>query len=625
MAIININVSQLKCACLSESWRKRFKNGENPSTFCTPPPGSIPVYGTRFHRIVERFTCWLSSDEQAKMGFDTHDETELWQKMYDHFAIRPLSEILDDGKTDSALHLCECLKSFCRRLIDLKKKTPGMKSWQDLYLTQEFLIRDILFKVGPHSLFISGQADAVRSHPKHGIEVVDYKLSQGTNSEQDLVQLAIYAKLLKIKKPGLSFHGVIEYFEPELRPVSVSSKELRSIFAELVEPILIELFTPEDHAGILGDSPSQSPSRKSRNSSPPAPVKENSPDLSEKIRECYRSFKLDVTVLGHMEAPQLVRYSVKPAKGVKVVSLANRAEDLQVALSLPMAPLIEPARGSVSIDIPKDKTDTVFWEQLRGDAAWGKDGNSVSFPVGISVKGRLIFADFSDPNMCHALIAGASGSGKSEFLKAMVASLISKNTPDTLRLSIIDPKILTFGPLNGSPYLTGPVITEMEPAISCLQSAASEMDKRYRILEKEGFENLKSRFQAGLKEIPYCFIVFDEFADLILSGKEEKKEFENLVARIAAKGRAAGIHLVLATQRPDRNIVTGQIKANLPLKICLRVTTSANSQIVLDQAGGESLLGRGDLLCDLGRGVARAQSPYVSREELLALAQLPDK
>jgi S-DNA-T family DNA segregation ATPase FtsK/SpoIIIE len=625
MAIININVSQLKCACLSDSWRKRFKNGEKPSTFCAAPSGSMPVYGTKFHRIVEQFTRWLSSDKQVEMGLDTHDENQLWKEMHDQFARKTLTKLLETGKIDSASHLGECLKSFCRHLIDLRKKNPGMKSWQDLYLTQEFLIRDLLFKIGPHSLFISGQADAVRSHPRYGIEVVDYKLSRGTNLKYDLVQLAIYAKLLEIKKPGSSFHGVIEYFEPELHAVPVSNKELKSIFTEFVEPILPELVMPEDHGKILSHSPSQSPSQTSKNVSPPATVKENSPDLSERIRQCYRSFKLDVTVLSRMEAPQLIRYSVKPANGVKVVSLANRAADLQVALSLPMAPLIEPTRGSVSIDIPKDKTDTVFWKQVRCDTSWGKDSDSVSFPVGISVTSQLIFADFSDPNMCHALIAGASGSGKSEFLKAMVASLISNNTPDTLRLSIIDPKILTFGSLNGSPFLTGPVITEMESAISCLQSTACEMDKRYLILDKEGFENLKSRFQAGQKEIPYFFIVFDEFADLILSGKEEKKEFESLVARISAKGRAAGIHLVLATQRPDRNIVTGQIKANLPLKICLRVTTTANSQIVLDQAGGESLLGRGDLLCDLGRGMIRAQSPYVTRKELLTLARLPEK
>jgi len=609
MAIININVSQLKCACLDESWRKDFKNGKNPSTFCAAPPGCIPVYGTKFHKIVEQFTRWLTSGTQSKLGFGAHKENELWQEMYDRFANKTLTKLLEAYKIDSAYHLGECLKSFCCHLIDLKKKIPGMKSWQDLYLTQEFLIQDLPFKVGSHSLFISGQMDAVRIHPEHGIEVVDYKLSRGSNFKQDLVQIAIYAKLLEIKKPGLSFHGVIEYFEPELHAVPVSSKELASIFTELVEPILPELVTPENHAETL-----------SKNLPPKSPVKERITDLSEKIRQCYASFKLDVTVIGRIEAPQLVRYSVKPANGVKVVSLANRAEDLQVALCLPMAPLIEPARGSVSIDIPKDKTDIVLWEQVRRDPSWGKAGDNVIFPVGVSVTSQLIFADFSDPNMCHALIAGASGSGKSEFLKAMVTSLISQNTPDTLRLSIIDPKILTFGGLNGSPYLTGPVISEMEPAISCLKAAAGEMNKRYHILEKEGFENLKSRFLAGQKDIPYLFIIFDEFADLILSGKEEKKEFESLVARIAAKGRAAGIHLILATQRPDRNIVTGQIKANLPLKICLRVTTATNSQIILDQSGGESLLGRGDLLCDLGRGVVRAQSPYVTREELLKLA-----
>jgi S-DNA-T family DNA segregation ATPase FtsK/SpoIIIE len=143
------------------------------------------------------------------------------------------------------------------------------------------------------------------------------------------------------------------------------------------------------------------------------------------------------------------------------------------------------------------------------------------------------------------------------------------------------------------------------------------MDMRYRRLNREGFENLSARFLAGKTDIPFYVIVFDEFADLILAGNEEKKEFEKLVARLASKGRAAGIHLVLTTQRPDSKIVTGLIKANLPLKICLRVTSATNSQIISDQNGGESLLGRGDLLCNRGKGIERAQSPYISQEELL--------
>jgi S-DNA-T family DNA segregation ATPase FtsK/SpoIIIE len=145
------------------------------------------------------------------------------------------------------------------------------------------------------------------------------------------------------------------------------------------------------------------------------------------------------------------------------------------------------------------------------------------------------------------------------------------------------------------------------------------MEKRYQFLAVDGQTSLKERWDAGITDIPYFVLIFDEFADLILADREAKKTFEELVARIAAKGRAAGIHLLLATQRPDRNVVTGLIKANLPLKICLKVTSTMNSQIVLDEPGAEKLLGRGDLLCNAGRGLIRAQSYFIPQPEFLKL------
>jgi len=240
--------------------------------------------------------------------------------------------------------------------------------------------------------------------------------------------------------------------------------------------------------------------------------------------------------------------------------------------------------------------------------------------VGVGVDNNLLVADFADPNMCHGLVAGVAGSGKSEFLKSMVASLIRRSKPDLLKLTIIDPKILTFGSLSsGLPHLSEPVIIDVNAAIPCLDEAVADMTTRYKTMAKENVENLSLRFKAGKTDLPYRVIVFDEFADLILSGADAKKEFERLVARIAQMGRAAGIHLMLTTQRPDKNVVTGLIKANLPLKICMRVVNSTNSNIVLDQTGGEKLLGRGDLLCDRGKGIERAQSPYVTQEELREL------
>jgi Flp pilus assembly protein TadD len=172
-------------------------------------------------------------------------------------------------------------------------------------------------------------------------------------------------------------------------------------------------------------------------------------------------------------------------------------------------------------------------------------------------------------------------------------------------------------------YLWRPVATTLGDAMAILRDAVAEMDARYQLLARGGFVNLGERLKAGKTDLPFLLLIFDEFADLILAGREDKKEFESLVARIAGKGRAAGIHLVLATQRPDRLVVTGLIKANLPLKVCLKVANAVNAQIVLDEPGAERLFGKGDLLCDFGKGLVRAQGLFIPQLEFLAALRLP--
>jgi S-DNA-T family DNA segregation ATPase FtsK/SpoIIIE len=229
-----------------------------------------------------------------------------------------------------------------------------------------------------------------------------------------------------------------------------------------------------------------------------------------------------------------------------------------------------------------------------------------------------VVADFADPNTCHALVAGSTGSGKSEWLKAMVANILLRSTPQHVQIALIDPKILTFAGVEGSPYLWRPVATTLAEAMAILRDAVAEMDARYQMLAREGFVNLGEGIGAGKVDLPFLVLIFDEFADLILAGRDDKKDFESLVARLAGKGRAAGIHLVLATQRPDRTVVTGLIKSNLPLKVCLKVANAVNAQIVLDEPGAESLFGKGDLLCDAGRGLVRAQGLFIPQPEFLA-------
>ncbi|MES0337134.1 MAG: DNA translocase FtsK [Candidatus Magnetobacterium sp. LHC-1] len=593
MAVKTINVSQLKCACLDTKWRNEWLRGNNPSTDCTRGGGPFPVQGTAFHKMAADFVDWLTEAKSRKAAAALNDGDRLWGEMYERFAAKKINEIIDQGQVESAYHLSRCLTVFCEHLAELRKRTEGFKSWQDVFLAKEASVKDVHFSFGDNAVFVSGKIDAVRTNPQYQREIVDYKLTRGGNMKHDMLQIAIYARLLTMTNPALKFHGTIEYYLPKLDKVSFTADELNGIFTEIIAPVLRELA-----GGTI--------------------------DLSDDIKSFYEQFKLSVEVIGKVEAPQLVRYKLRPADGLKIVKLAGLADDLKVRFGLSNAPLISPEGGFVAIDILKETPDTVSWRDIVNTPEYKADKSPVSFPVGIGIDNNVIIADFANPNMCHALVAGTSGSGKSEFLKSMVASLIAKNKPHNLKLIIIDPKKVTFAakefesakcqyqPENEDDYGSSTIV--------CLEKAVEEMEARLNQFASEGFDCLNARLKAGKEDIPFYIIIIDEFGDIVMTlTKDKKKLFESLITRLAQKGRAAGLHLVLTTQHPVKEIVTGLIKANLPLKICLRVTKALYSQIVINEGGAEALLGRGDLLCVRGKGIERGQSPFITSYELTQL------
>jgi len=536
--------------------------------------------------------------------------------------------------------LSDALRALAMRIDTLRKEAGTLRSWQELYVATELQVHQVLGVYNRVTVLLTGRCDVLRRRRPGGEpEIVDYKLSSlGDTPVENQLQLALYAKLLSEGANPMSCRGTLEIYSPELSEVHFSHYELLQFFQKEVEPALRrmtrealteypeiqEIALDASTAAVESSEPEKAlvPARYEPVSADPAAQvgEPHGDDLSQRIEEAFASYKLKVKVSGRMEAPQLVRYLVRPAPGVKVTSLASRGEDLQVMLGLATAPSVFAGAGFVRLDIGKERPDLVAWEDLEGRPEMKRHPGSLAFPAGVGVDGEVIIGDFCDSNMAHALVAGASGSGKSEFLKALVASLLVRNREGTLSLSVIDPKVLTFAALEGCPALSEPVISEIGRAMQCLREVADGMDRRYRILRNEGYENLAQRFAAGKTNLPYRVVVFDEFADLILASREARKEFEVRAARIAAKGRAAGIHLVLATQRPDREVVTGLLKANLPMKVCFRVVNAANSQIVLGASGAETLLGRGDFLCDLGNGMTRGQSPFLEREKLAKIA-----
>ncbi|UFZ07961.1 PD-(D/E)XK nuclease family protein [Bradyrhizobium ontarionense] len=613
MAHYSITATELTFAVLDPEWRARWLRDEKPSTKSFAPAGTARAMGVQFHKEVEKLVGWLT----ARGSLKTAARIDTVDALVDHVWTTSLQELTDKlfaaGRGEDAAAFTERMRHFCARLIALRQQTRSFENWQDIFVGAEQDLARIAVPVGDGTVEIRGRVDAIRIHPERHLEVVDYKLSQGARQKADLVQLAIYAHLLPIWRPGCEFSGTLEYYLPEFQEVAVSPDELKDIFTGMVAPVLQAMFAGKANISHPGTAVAAPPAA---NPAPPAGPNPNA--LGTSVVDAFRSFNLTVECADVIEGPQLIRLRLTPGPGVKVSSLANRAADLQVKLGLAEPPLIKAGKGFVILDLPRpDPKPCLLKDALAGPLAAALK-STVSFPIGIDVEGNPIVADFADPNTCHALVAGSTGSGNSEWLKAMVASMLLRGSPEQVKIALIDPKILTFSGVGGSPYLWRPVATTLAEALRILRDAVKEMDARYQVLNGAGVVNLGDYIKSGKTDLPFLVLIFDEFADLILAGRDDKKEFEALVARIAGKGRAAGIHLVLATQRPDRAVVTGLIKSNLPLKVCLKVANAVNAQIVLDEPGAESLFGKGDLLCDLGRGLVRAQGLFIPQPEFLA-------
>ncbi len=577
MAHRRITVSQLRCAVVDARWRQDWLGGKSPTTFLVPANGQPNVHGSRFHQETERLAKWLIAPKNLAEAARITSSRELlqiaWKLSLQEFA----DELIAQGKVEEAAVFTERMRSFCDRLIALKKRTRNFENWQDVFIATEASLENIIVPIGSSTVEIGARVDAIRFHPQHDLEVVDYKLTQGSQQKSDFIQLAIYAHLLPLWRPGCRFCGTVEYYLPKFMEVPVSAEELADIYRGLVEPVLREMFDTAKHGSAK-------------------PAGSDRRDVAKRVVDAFKAFGLSVEAGDVVEGPQVTRVKVRPAAGVKVASLANRAEDLQVSLALDELPLVKPGRGFVIIDLPRHDRETVLLLDALDRGIMNDSASSMAFPVGVGVEGEPILSDFADSNTCHILVAGTSGSGKSEWLKSLIASVVRRNPPKHLRLGLVDPKILTFNNVADSVYLWRPVAVDLAAALAILRDAIVEMDKRYQLLAREGLVSLHDRFREGRTDVPFLVLVFDEFADL-----------------------AAGIHLVLATQRPDRTVVTGLIKSNLPMKVCLRVANTTNSQIVVGETGAESLLGKGDLLCDLGRGLVRAQSYFIPQAQFVEL------
>ncbi|MBM4361261.1 MAG: DNA translocase FtsK, partial [Deltaproteobacteria bacterium] len=384
-------------------------------------------------------------------------------------------------------------------------------------------------------------------------------------------------------------------------------------------------------------------------------------ELAERLERTLLDYGVSGKVLEVQPGPTVTTYEYAPEAGTKVSKIAGLVDDLALGMSRKVrivAPI--PGKSRVGFELPNDEREPVSLRELVEDERFDRLAEKAPLPVvlGRDIVGAPSYADLA--SMPHVIVAGATGAGKSVGLNVMLASLLFKRTPDELRLLMIDPKVVELAPFDGIPHMLLPVVTDMKQAAKALKWAVDEMERRYQLFANAGTKNIGTynrwvqrvedgeipapagaELQAfdgcgavvsvpsskvgsdGLSlpgRLPFIVVVVDEFADLIM---QQGKDVEAAVARLAQKARAAGMHVVLATQRPSVDVITGMIKANFPTRVAFRVAQRVDSRTILDEQGAELLLGRGDMLVKMNgaNDTSRVQCPFVSEEEVEALTR----
>ncbi|RVY40350.1 DNA translocase FtsK [Helicobacter pylori] len=345
-------------------------------------------------------------------------------------------------------------------------------------------------------------------------------------------------------------------------------------------------------------------------------------EIDQKIQDLLsklRTFKIDGDIIRTYSGPIVTTFEFRPAPNVKVSRILGLSDDLAMTLCAESIRIQAPIKGKdvVGIEIPNSQSQIIYLREILESELFQKSSSPLTLALGKDIVGNPFITDLK--KLPHLLIAGTTGSGKSVGVNAMILSLLYKNPPDQLKLVMIDPKMVEFSIYADIPHLLTPIITDPKKAIGALQSVAKEMERRYSLMSEYKVKTIDSYNEQapnnGVEAFPYLIVVIDELADLMMTGG---KEAEFPIARIAQMGRASGLHLIVATQRPSVDVVTGLIKTNLPSRVSFRVGTKIDSKVILDTDGAQSLLGRGDMLFTPPgtNGLVRLHAPFATEYEI---------
>ena len=570
---------------------------------------ALPLLGTLFHQAYAGLT---GSDERVNLvrPLERADATrESWRReLASHAYAWHVAPRLEEhqselqGEAAAVAAYWEAVRNLTGWLADLvwEQRNAGRSVAEAREVVFADTEREVSVKLTDAAwsapVTVTGRIDALLRQPQSGALCALELKSGRTAPEADVCQAAMYRLLLDAEDVALLS------FKPEPHEQRFASDQLEEAQTKL-KALIGRL------AGVIGKE------------NPPTADRQPPTTTGRKIIDALHEGGVRVKLDGApLTGPAFVRYFIDTEPGVRPDRIPQLATMLWTRLKTHEPPQISIERGRIVVDVEREDRQTVWWRDLRPQLATPSKGGTSRFPVGVAIDGSLHWADFAKPQDSHMLVAGTAGSGKSEWLRAAIASLLAQNTPATLRLLLIDPKRTAFHAFEDSRSLYAPVVYPDDMEIApVFEELIEEMERRYRTISDAGLPDLGA-YNLAHEPLPRIVCFCDEYADLILADPKQRKEIERLVGRLSAKGRAAGVHLVFATQRPDRNVVSGVIDTNLMARVCLRVVKPTESRIVLGgEPGASTLLGRGDLLFkDLGAPV-RLQSPYVTDQELAEL------
>lgn len=501
----------------------------------------------------------------------------------------------------------DAAQELCRWLAELlwQANERGAKLDGTLITAEQPLRWELRDDEWTDAVVLTGIADAICRVPdKPDWCVIELKTGR-TAPEADLAQACLYHQMLAAS--GIQANGALALvsFQPSRHEQLFTAEKLGTAHQTLRALI-------GKMAGVLPSQvqPSLSPTL-------PQPQQNEYIRLGRQLENAFAEYNAEVKTNPPVIGPTFLRFPVELGKKVTVKSLRQRVEEVQVRLNLDAPPFVTNEGGRLSIDLQRPDRKTVFFSEIRAQLPARDDllGNAKA-PVGVKLNKELKLVDFSEAESAHLLVAGTTGSGKSEWLRAAVAGLLLTNTPETLRFAFADPKRNAFQLLRDSPFLHGSITYEETEVLAQLEKLIGEMEARYEWMADVGADTLRDLIRHTGQRMPRIFFICDEYGFLMAGDPKTRKEMERLIKKLGNKARAAGIHMILATQQPSRQVITGPIQTNINARVGLRLPSAIESKMLLAESGAEALLGRGDLLYKSVGDPVRLQSPYLPPEEL---------